>query len=74
MRLTHAFSGMGVLLPELPDIVTHEMQGKTASVSDKALKQVAGAIVNVRDYAQTVIGYLAGYPVLQGGEECESGF
>src|SRR6056297_1290724 len=45
----------GVLLSELPDIVTQEMQGKTASVSDKAMKQVASAIDNARDYAQAVI-------------------
>jgi chromosome partitioning protein len=48
----------GVLLSELPDIVTQEMQGKTASVSDKAMKQVIGAIENARDYAQTVIATL----------------
>jgi chromosome partitioning protein len=48
----------GVLLSELPDIVTNEMQGKTASVSDKAMKQVAGAIENARDYAQAVIATL----------------
>jgi chromosome partitioning protein len=48
----------GVLLSELPDIVTQEMQGKTASVSNKAMKQVTGAIENARDYAQTVIATL----------------
>lgn len=48
----------GVLLSELPDIVTQEMQGKTASLSDKAIKQVTGAIENARDYAQTVIATL----------------
>lgn len=48
----------GVLLSELPDIVTQEMRGKTASVSGKAMKQVAGAIENARDYAQTVIATL----------------
>lgn len=48
----------GVLLSELPDIVTQEMQGKTASVSDKAMKQVTGAIENARNYAQTVIATL----------------
>jgi len=47
-----------VLLSELPDIVTQEMQGKTASASDKAMKQVVGAIENARDYAQTVIAVL----------------
>lgn len=45
----------GVLLSELPAIVTKEMQGKSASLSDKAMKQVTGAIENARDYAQTVI-------------------
>jgi len=48
----------GVLLSELPDIVTEEMKGKSASVSDKAMKQVSGAIENARDYAQTVIAAL----------------
>ena len=45
----------GVLLAELPGIVTDEHEGKTASVTDKAMKQVAGAIENARDYAQAVI-------------------
>src|SRR6056297_4002037 len=40
----------GVLLAELPDIVEAEHDGKTASVSDKAMKQVASAIDNARDY------------------------
>lgn len=44
-----------VLLSELPDIVIEELQGKSASVTDKALKQVASAIENARDYAQAVI-------------------
>jgi len=48
----------GVLLSELPEIVEAEMQGKTASVTDKALKQVAGVIDNARDYAQAVIQVL----------------
>ena len=48
----------GVLLSELPSIVTEEMRGKSASVSDKAMKQVSGAIENARDYAQTVIAAL----------------
>lgn len=48
----------GVLLSELPELVETEMQGKTASVTDKALKQVAGAINNARDYAQAVIQVL----------------
>lgn len=45
----------GVLLTELPDIVAAEHAGKTASVTDKALKQVHSAIENARDYAQAVI-------------------
>jgi chromosome partitioning protein len=45
----------GVLLAELPDIVAAEHKGKAASVTDKALKQVSGAIENARDYAQAVI-------------------
>lgn len=45
----------GVLLSELPDIIKAEFEGKTVSVTDKALKQVAGAIENARDYAQAVI-------------------
>ena len=45
----------GVLLTELPDIVAAEHEGKTASVTDKALKQVNSAIENARDYAQAVI-------------------
>lgn len=48
----------GVLLSELPDIVTQEMQCKSVSVSNKAMKQVAGAIENARDYAQTIIAIL----------------
>lgn len=49
----------GVLLSELH--LTHRdarNAGKTASVSDKAMKQVTGAIENARDYAQTVIATL----------------
>lgn len=45
----------GVLLSELPDIVEKEMEGKTASVTEKAMKQVASAVENARDYAQAVI-------------------
>lgn len=45
----------GVLLSELPDIVEKETEGKTASVTEKAMKQVASAIENARDYAQAVI-------------------
>lgn len=44
-----------VLLSELPAIVAAEHAGKSASVTDKALKQVSGAIENARDYAQAVI-------------------
>lgn len=44
-----------VLLSELPDIVTAEMKGKSASVTEKAVKQVTSAIENARDYAQAVI-------------------
>jgi chromosome partitioning protein len=44
-----------VLLAELPSIVDAEHEGKTASVKDKALKQVTSAIDNARDYAQAVI-------------------
>lgn len=44
-----------VLLSELPGIVEQETEGKTASVKEKALKQVSGAIDNARDYAQAVI-------------------
>jgi len=45
----------GVLLSELPGIVTNEHEGKTASVTDKAMKQVVAAIKNAHDYAQAVI-------------------
>lgn len=48
----------GVLLAELPDIVAVEHADKTASVRDKALKQVSSAIENARDYAQAVIDAL----------------
>lgn len=48
----------GVLLAELPDIVAAEHADKTASVTDKALKQVYSAIDNARDYAQAVIDAL----------------
>jgi chromosome partitioning protein len=44
-----------VLLSELPAIVAAEHAGKSASVRDKAMKQVSGAIENARDYAQAVI-------------------
>lgn len=43
------------LLSELPGIVESEHAGKAASVTDKALKQVAGAVENAREYAQSVI-------------------
>ena len=45
----------GVLLAELPGIVAKEHEGKAASATEKAMKQVAGAIENARDYAQAVI-------------------
>lgn len=45
----------GVLLSELPSRVEAETRGKTASASEKAMKQVTGAIKNARDYAQAVI-------------------
>ncbi|MBY6117431.1 ParA family protein [Mameliella alba] len=48
----------GVLLAELPEIVSAENAGKTASVTDKALKQVSSATENARDYAQAVIDTL----------------
>jgi len=48
----------GVLLAELPDIVAAEHADKTASVTDKALKQVSSAIDNAREYAQAVIDAL----------------
>jgi len=45
----------GVLLAELPGIVEEEQKGKSASATDKAMKQVSSAIENARDYAQAVI-------------------
>jgi chromosome partitioning protein len=45
----------GVLLSELPDLVEAEMDGKSVSVTEKALHQVSGAIDNARNYAQAVI-------------------
>ena len=48
-----------VLLSELPDFVTAETEGKSASVQEKALKQVASAIKNAQDYAQAVIDFLS---------------
>ena len=47
-----------VLLAELPDLVTEEHRGKSASATDKALKQDTSAIENARDYAQAVIDAL----------------
>jgi len=47
-----------VLLAELPDLVAKEVEGKTASVADKAMKQVTTAIENAKDYAQAVINTL----------------
>lgn len=49
-----------VLLAELPDIVAAEMQGKSASATEKGMKQVMSAIENARDYAQAVIVALTG--------------
>lgn len=46
------------LLSELPKIVESEHAGKAASVTEKALKQVAGAVENAREYAQAVIHVL----------------
>lgn len=48
----------GVLLSELPELVRTELAGKSASVTEKALHQVTGAIDNARDYAQAVIQVL----------------
>ena len=45
----------GVLLAELPEIVAEETKDKTASVSERAIKQVRSAIENAQDYAQTVV-------------------
>ena len=47
-----------VLLSELPAIIEAETEGKSASVTDKAIKQVVSAIENAQDYAQTVIDHL----------------
>jgi chromosome partitioning protein len=47
-----------VLLAELPELVARENKGKSASVTDKAMKQVASAIDNARDYAQAVVNVL----------------
>ena len=47
-----------VLLSELPAIIEAETEGKSASVTDKAVKQVVSAIENAQDYAQTVIDHL----------------
>lgn len=53
-----------VLLSELPSIVSAEHEGRTASVTEKAYKQVTSAIENAQDYAQAVIYTLtkAGQP------------
>lgn len=48
----------GVLLSELPELIEAELAGKSASVMEKALHQVTGAIDNARDYAQAVIQVL----------------
>jgi chromosome partitioning protein len=47
-----------VLLSELPELVEAELAGKSASVTEKALHQVSGAVDNARDYAQAVIQVL----------------
>lgn len=47
-----------VLLSEIPAIIEAEMDGRSASVIDKAIKQIASAIENAQDYAQTVIDHL----------------
>lgn len=47
-----------VLLSELPELVEAELAGKSASVTEKALHQVSGAVDNARDYAQAVIRVL----------------
>jgi chromosome partitioning protein len=47
-----------VLLSELHDMVEAELAGKSASVTEKALHQVSGAVDNARDYAQAVIQVL----------------
>lgn len=47
-----------VLLAELTDLVSKEVEGKTASVADKALKQVSSAIENAQNYAQAIIDTL----------------
>ena len=45
----------GVLLSELPEIVGIEHKDKSNSVTEKAVKQVSGAIENAQDYARAVI-------------------
>ncbi|MEO1404947.1 MAG: ParA family protein [Pseudomonadota bacterium] len=47
-----------LLLSELPAIVEEEVASKTASVQEKARKQVASAIENAQGYAQAVINTL----------------
>jgi chromosome partitioning protein len=47
-----------ILLSELPELVEAELAGKSASVTEKALHQVSGAVDNARDYAQAVIQVL----------------
>lgn len=44
-----------VLLSEIRETVGHEVEGKTASVKEKAIKQIDNAISNARDYAQSVV-------------------
>lgn len=47
-----------VLLSELPELIEADLVGKSASVKEKALQQVTGAIDNARDYARAVIQVL----------------
>lgn len=47
-----------LMLSELPDVIHAEAAGKTASVVEKAQKQITSAIENARDYAQVVINKL----------------
>ena len=47
-----------VLLAELPALVEQENAGRSASVTEKAMKQVTSAIDNAREYAQAVIDAL----------------
>lgn len=48
-----------LLLTELPEVITEEMQGKGPAATEKAIKQAVSAIDNAREYAQAVIDALA---------------